>query len=161
MIFGVRLRNAITKILIKKNSSTAYFRCYNQSSLRVSLRELPHGLALFDSKVTDPLEVVIKEMQEDLVLSEIIKFVDAKPVHVVIDLDNLFALMGPVTLYFLPKSTALKLFIFSGFSAIRNTKIRLIDFEHLLGIDECSKHKTYRIHRQPPLLQCLTDPGRF
>ena len=81
---------------------TTDFRCNDKGSLRVSLRELSHGLALLDSEVTNFLVVEIEEMKEHLVLFELMKFVDAEPVHVVIDLDNLFALSTPVTFNFLP-----------------------------------------------------------
>ena len=81
---------------------TTDFRCNDKGSLRVSFRELPHGLALPDSEVTNFLVVEIEEMKEYLVLFEMMKFVDAEPVHVVIDLDNSLALRAPVAFYFLP-----------------------------------------------------------
>lgn len=140
---------------------TTDFRCNDKGSLRVSLRELPHGLALPDSEVTNFLVVEIEEMKEYLVLFEMMKFVDAEPVHVVIDLDNSFALRAPVAFYFLPKGTAIELFRFGRLSAIRNSKVRLIDFEHVLRINECSKHKTYRVNRQPFVLKCFSDPCLF
>ena len=145
----IRFGIAITKIFISCRSLNTDFRRNDKGSLSVGLRKLPHGLALPDSQVTNFLEVVIEEIQQNCVLFELMKFVDAEPVHVVVDLDDLFTLRAPVTSNFLPQSTAVELFEVLRFSTIRRSKVRLIDCKHVLWIDECSKDKTYRLHLQP------------
>jgi hypothetical protein len=63
---------------------------------------LPHGLTLPNPECPVGLEVKIEKIQQCMISLELMKLVDAKSVHVVIYLDDLFAFSAPIPLDLFP-----------------------------------------------------------
>ena len=68
-----------------------------QGGFPICFRDQTHRFAFSNPHGTIVLEIEIEEIQQNRVSLELMKLVDAEPVHVVVDFDDFLALCAPVS----------------------------------------------------------------